>query len=112
MSNTKPTPYGSSAYATFKSYTDKNNIPKTEPQKQVSNYNSQIREDFNKPHQSLPGTTYIGPSRFKSIESSEHLHNFFTNGHSNFQMNFQSKNMQAPPMRVFLKLYTDWCGPC
>ena len=112
MSNTKPTPYGSSAYATFKSYTDKNNIPKTEPQKQVSNYNSQIREDFNKPHQSLPGTTYIGPSRFKSIESSEHLHNFFTIGHSNFQMNFQSKNMQAPPMRVFLKLYTDWCGPC
>jgi thioredoxin 1 len=112
MSNTKPTPYGSSAYATFKSYTDKNNIPKTEPQKQVSNYNSQIREDFNKPQQSLPGTTYIGPSRFKSIESSEHLHNFFTNGHSNFQMNFKSKNMQAPPMRVFLKLYTDWCGPC
>jgi thiol-disulfide isomerase/thioredoxin len=29
-----------------------------------------------------------------------------------FQNNFKTKNIQPPPMRIFLKLYTDWCGPC
>jgi len=35
-----------------------------------------------------------------------------TNGVSQFQTNFTSKNMQPPPMRIFVKMYTDWCGPC
>jgi thiol-disulfide isomerase/thioredoxin len=35
-----------------------------------------------------------------------------TNGVNNFRASFQAKNMQAPPMKIFIKLYTDWCGPC
>lgn len=111
--NNKPPSYGSPAYAKFNFYTDKNTITKSEAEKPSGNYNSsQIRNNFVEPQQPQQTSTYNGPSRFKHIESSEHLHNFFTNGLTNFQMNFQSKNIQAPPMRVFLKLYTDWCGPC
>ena len=51
-------------------------------------------------------------TRFKHIQSSEHMHNVLINGLGQFQNNFASKNIQAPPMRMFIKLYTDWCGPC
>jgi thioredoxin 1 len=35
-----------------------------------------------------------------------------TNGVNNFRASFQAKNTQPPPMKIFIKLYTDWCGPC
>ena len=51
-------------------------------------------------------------TRFKHIQTSEHLHNVLTTGVTQFQNNFISKNVQPPPMRILVKLYTDWCGPC
>ena len=51
-------------------------------------------------------------SRFKNVQTSEQLYNILTKGVENFQSNFHANNMEAPPMKVFLKLYTDWCGPC
>jgi thiol-disulfide isomerase/thioredoxin len=51
-------------------------------------------------------------SRFKLVESSAHLHEVLTNGVNNFRASFQAKNTQPPPFKIFLKLYTDWCGPC
>ena len=53
-----------------------------------------------------------GQTRFKHIQSSEYLHNILTNGLGQFRQNFVSKNIQPPPMRILIKLYTDWCGPC
>jgi thiol-disulfide isomerase/thioredoxin len=35
-----------------------------------------------------------------------------TNGVNNFRASFKAKNTQPPPMKIFIKLYTDWCGPC
>ena len=52
------------------------------------------------------------PSRYKMVTSSQHLHDVLTNGLKNFQDSFQSKNMPIPDMKIFIKLYTDWCGPC
>jgi len=52
------------------------------------------------------------PSRFKTIQSPEHLQNILTHGVEHFQTNFKTKGMQPPPMRLFLKLYTEWCTPC
>ena len=53
-----------------------------------------------------------GQSRFKHIPTSENLHNILTTGLVQFQTNFKAKNIQPPPMRIFLKLHTEWCGPC
>lgn len=52
------------------------------------------------------------PSRFKHIQSPEHLQNILTNGVDHFQSNFKAKGLNPPPMRLFLKLYTEWCTPC
>jgi len=52
------------------------------------------------------------PSRFKHLQTPEHLHNVLTNGVTQFKNNFAAKGMNPPPMRVFLKLYTEWCTPC
>jgi len=53
-----------------------------------------------------------GQTRFKHIQSVEHLQNILSNGVEHFQTNFKSKGINPPPMRLFLKLYTEWCGPC
>ena len=53
-----------------------------------------------------------GQSRFKEIPTSENLYSILTTGLDQFQNNFKAKNMQPPPMRIFLKLHTEWCGPC
>ena len=53
-----------------------------------------------------------GQSRFKHIPTSENLHNILTTGLVQFQTNFKAKNIQPPPMRIFLKLHTELCGPC
>ena len=53
-----------------------------------------------------------GQSRFKEIPTSENLYSILTTGLAQFQNNFKAKNMQPPPMRIFLKLHTEWCGPC
>lgn len=51
-------------------------------------------------------------TRFKKIQSSEHLLTVLTNGLDNFRSSFTQKNMQPPVMKIFLKLHTEWCGPC
>ena len=53
-----------------------------------------------------------GQSRFKHIPTSENLYSILTTGLDQFQNNFKAKNIQPPPMRIFLKLHTEWCGPC
>ena len=53
-----------------------------------------------------------GQSRFKEISTSENLYSILTTGLAQFQNNFKAKNIQPPPMRIFLKLHTEWCGPC
>lgn len=53
-----------------------------------------------------------GQSRFKEISTSENLYSILTTGLTQFQNNFKAKNIQPPPMRIFLKLHTEWCGPC
>ena len=52
------------------------------------------------------------PSRFKNIDTSEHLYNLLVNGLENFRNSFRNNNRNPPPMKIFLKLYTQWCAPC
>jgi thiol-disulfide isomerase/thioredoxin len=63
------------------------------------------------PQQGYPQQGYP-QSRFKHIPEPESLHNILKNGLTHFQTSFKSKNIQPPPMRIFLKLHTEWCGPC
>ena len=51
-------------------------------------------------------------TRFKKVSSSQEMYKIITEGHKNFQESFKSRNMQAPPMKIFLKIYTEWCEPC
>ena len=52
------------------------------------------------------------PSRFKLVQTPEQLYNVLKNGLEKFQANFTSNNTNPPPMKMFLKLYTEWCNPC
>lgn len=94
-----------SPYAQFNSYNKIEQQQKPEP----------VREKF-QPNQQQPHPQHQQPShpqsRFKLVESSAHLHEVLTNGVNNFRASFQAKNTQPPPFKIFLKLYTDWCGPC
>jgi len=98
MSNHRKTP----PYKLFESY----NKEKTTVNEQQIPVNPQQHP------QQHPQQPQSQQTRIKHIKSSEHLHNVLTNGVSQFQTNFTSKNMQPPPMRIFVKMYTEWCNPC
>jgi len=51
-------------------------------------------------------------TRFRTITTPQEMFKIITEGHQNFQESFKARNMKAPPMKIFLKLHTDWCGPC
>ena len=103
-----------SPYVQFNSY-NKMEQPKPEPVREKFQPNQQQPHPN---HQQQPSHQQPHPnqqppqSRFKLVESSAHLHEVLTNGVNNFRASFQAKNTQPPPFKIFLKLYTDWCGPC
>jgi thiol-disulfide isomerase/thioredoxin len=117
-----------SPYAQFNSYNKMEQQPKPEPvrekfqppppsQQQPSHPPQQQQQPH--PSQQQPHPSQQQPqqqphqqSRFKLVQSSEHLHEVLTNGVNNFRASFKAKNTQPPPMKIFIKLYTDWCGPC
>ena len=86
----------------FKNQSPQMKLPELQQQNQSQNQ-SQLQ------HQNQ---SQLQPSRFKIVESPEHLYNVISNGLEKFRSNFKSKNMSPPPMKMFLKLYTDWCNPC
>ena len=113
-----------SPYVQFNSY-NKMEQPKPEPvrekfqplQQQPSHQpHPNQQQPSHQPHpnqqQQQPQHQQPPQSRFKLVESSAHLHEVLTNGVNNFRASFQAKNTQPPPFKIFLKLYTDWCGPC
>ena len=102
MSSTKPSPY-----VTFESYNGKLNEATQQPQMNQMNQQMTQQQQMNQMNQQMNQ-----PSRFKHVQSCEHLYNILTNGLDYFQNNFKSKQMNPPPMKIFLKLYTEWCGPC
>ena len=93
------------------SYQNKTNQQGQPPQMQQQNQPHQMQQQ-NQPHQMQQQNQPQMQSRFKNVQTSEQLYNILTKGVENFQSNFHANNMEAPPMKVFLKLYTDWCGPC
>jgi len=101
--STKPSPY-----VTFESYNGQKNesqmIQQQKPQQQM-NQPQMNQQQMNQQQMNQP-------SRFKHVQSCEHLYNILTTGLDYFQNNFKSKQMNPPPMKIFLKLYTEWCGPC
>ena len=115
----KPSPY-----ATFNSYLKNQPVPTQNVTQQAQPVHQQpIRESYQNntnqqgqqpqmQQQNQPQMQQQMPSRFKNVQTSEQLYNILTKGVENFQSNFHANNMEAPPMKVFLKLYTDWCGPC
>ena len=119
MSSTKPSPY-----VTFESYNGKLNEATQQPQmNQQMNQQPQMTQQMNQMNQQQMTQQQMTqqqmnqqqmnqPSRFKHVQSCEHLYNILTNGLDYFQNNFKSKQMNPPPMKIFLKLYTEWCGPC
>ena len=136
MSARKPTPYSSfSAYNKFEveqkqqdevhkrqqqmSQHVSKNSPMTQANTQMNQHVSQQQQGH--PQQGYPQQGYSQQgypqqgqpqSRFKHIPEPESLHNILKNGLTHFQTSFKSKNIQPPPMRIFLKLHTEWCGPC
>jgi thioredoxin 1 len=134
MSNPrKPPPYTSlGSYNKFeeeKTRLSEQQIPVTSQQSYHQQPQQQPQQPQPQPQQPHPQQSYpqhpqhpqqpsvqqqspVQPTRFKHIQTSEHLHNVLTTGVTQFQNNFISKNVQPPPMRILVKLYTDWCGPC
>ena len=113
-----------SPYAQFNSY-NKMDQPKPEPPviekyhpQQPPQQPPQHRQPQQQPQQQQPPQQQQlhqqqqPQSRFKLVQSSQHLHEVLTNGVNNFRASFEAKNTKAPPMKIFIKLYTDWCGPC
>jgi thiol-disulfide isomerase/thioredoxin len=114
-----------SPYAQFNSYNKMEQQPKPEPvrekfqppppsQQQPSHPQQQQQPSHPQQQQpqQQPHPQQQSQSRFKLVQSSEHLHEVLTNGVNNFRASFKAKNTQPPPMKIFIKLYTDWCGPC
>jgi thiol-disulfide isomerase/thioredoxin len=108
-----------SPYAQFNSYNKIEQQQKPEPVREKFQPNQQQpHPNQQQPSQQQPSQypQHQQPShpqsRFKLVESSAHLHEVLTNGVNNFRASFQAKNTQPPPFKIFLKLYTDWCGPC
>jgi thiol-disulfide isomerase/thioredoxin len=134
MAARKPTPYSSfSTYNKFeveqKQQQDEvqkrqqqmsqhvsKNSPMTQANTQMNQHVSQQQQGHPQQGYSQQGQGYPQQgqpqSRFKHIPESESLHNILKNGLTHFQTSFKSKNIQPPPMRIFLKLHTEWCGPC
>lgn len=128
MSARKPTPYSSfSAYNKFEVEQKHQQDEVQKRQQQMSQHvsknspmnqaNIQMNQQFQSQqgqNQSQQGQNQLqqGQSRFKHIPTSENLYSILTTGLDQFQNNFKAKNMQPPPMRIFLKLHTEWCGPC
>ena len=127
MSARKPTPY--SSFSTYNKFEVEQKQQQDEVQKrqqQMSQHvsknapmnqaNTQMNQHMSQPQQgqfqSQQGQMQQGQSRFKHIPEPESLHNILKNGLTHFQTSFKSKNIQPPPMRIFLKLHTEWCGPC
>ena len=108
MSNPrKPLPYTSlGSYNQFEEKTRSSEPQQLQPQQPPQPQQPQPHQ----PHQ--PPQSHQPQSRFKHIKTSEHLHNVLTTGLTQFQNNFTSKNIEPPPMRILVKFYTDWCGPC
>jgi thiol-disulfide isomerase/thioredoxin len=112
-----------SPYVQFNSY-NKMEQPKPEPvrekfqpnqqqpNQQQPSHPNQHQQPQQQPSHQQPSHQQPPQSRFKLVESSVHLHEVLTNGVNNFRASFQAKNTQPPPFKIFLKLYTDWCGPC
>jgi thiol-disulfide isomerase/thioredoxin len=117
--STKPSPY-----VTFESYNGQKNesqmIQQQKPQQQQMNQQQMNQQQMNQQQmnqqqmnqQQMNQQQMNQPSRFKHVQSCEHLYNILTTGLDYFQNNFKSKQMNPPPMKIFLKLYTEWCGPC
>jgi thiol-disulfide isomerase/thioredoxin len=129
MAARKPTPY--SSFSTYNKFEVEQKQQQDEVQKrqqQMSQHvsknspmtqaNTQMNQHVSQPQQGYPqqgqGHSQQGQpqSRFKHIPEPESLHNILKNGLTHFQTSFKSKNIQPPPMRIFLKLHTEWCGPC
>jgi thiol-disulfide isomerase/thioredoxin len=127
MSARKPTPY--SSFSTYNKFEVEQKQQQDEVQKrqqQMSQHvsknapmnqaNTQMNQHMSQPQQgqfqSQQGQMQQGQSRFKEIPTSENLYSILTTGLTQFQNNFKAKNIQPPPMRIFLKLHTEWCGPC
>jgi hypothetical protein len=132
MSARKPTPYSSfSAYNKFEVEQKQQQDEVQKRQQQMSQHvsknapmsqaNTQMNQHMSQPQQGQfqsqqgqmqQGHMQQGQSRFKEIPTSENLYSILTTGLTQFQNNFKAKNIQPPPMRIFLKLHTEWCGPC
>ena len=130
MAARKPTPY--SSFSTYNKFEVEQKQQQDEVQKrqqQMSQHVSknapmnQANTQMNQRGQLQPQQGQVhsqqgqlqpqqGQSRFKEIPTSENLYSILTTGLAQFQNNFKAKNMQPPPMRIFLKLHTEWCGPC
>jgi thiol-disulfide isomerase/thioredoxin len=127
MSARKPTPY--SSFSTYNKFEVEQKQQQDEVQKrqqQMSQHvsknapmnqaNTQMNQHMSQPQQGQmqlqQGQMQQGQSRFKEIPTSENLYSILTTGLTQFQNNFKAKNIQPPPMRIFLKLHTEWCGPC
>ena len=138
MSARKPTPYSSfSAYNKFEVEQKQQQDEVQKRQQQMSQHvsknapmnqaNTQMNQHMSQPQQGQfqqqqgqfqpqqgqgQFQAQQGQSRFKEISTSENLYSILTTGLTQFQNNFKAKNIQPPPMRIFLKLHTEWCGPC
>jgi len=136
MSARKPTPYSSfSAYNKFEVEQKQQQDEVQKRQQQMSQHvsknapmnqaNTQMNQHMSQPQQGQfqqqqgqfqqqqgQFQPQQGQSRFKEISTSENLYSILTTGLTQFQNNFKAKNIQPPPMRIFLKLHTEWCGPC
>jgi thiol-disulfide isomerase/thioredoxin len=129
MSARKPTPYSSfSAYNKFEVEQKQQQDEVQKRQQQMSQHvsknapmsqaNTQMNQHMSQPQQGQlqqqqgQFQQQQGQSRFKEIPTSENLYSILTSGLTQFQNNFKAKNIQPPPMRIFLKLHTEWCGPC
>ena len=89
----------------------RNQMSAQQMQQQMNPQMQQMQQQMN-PQMQQMNPQMQQPSRFKTIQSPEHLQNILTHGVEHFQTNFKTKGMQPPPMRLFLKLYTEWCTPC
>ena len=118
MNSRKPSPYVTfNAYNTIDRKPDEMNRAAMQPQQQQQQMQPQPQPQQQQmqpqqQQQQMQHQQEHGPSRFKPIHNSEHLYTVLTKGVEHFIESFKAKNMQPPPMKVFLKLYTDWCGPC
>ena len=112
MAARKPTPYSSfSAYNKFE-VEQKQQDDVQKRQQQMSQHvskNAPMNQANNQMNRQM---SQQGQTRFKHIQTSENLYSILTTGLTQFQNNFKAQNIQPPPMRIFLKLYTEWCGPC